>query len=50
MTQTLSIRIDTETEDRRSALAKLFKRSKSHLAAEAIEAYLVNEKWQLGEL
>ena len=50
MTQTLSIRIDSETKKRLDTLAKRSKRSKSFLAAEAIAAYVESEEWQLGEL
>jgi RHH-type transcriptional regulator, rel operon repressor / antitoxin RelB len=50
MTETLSIRIDSETRKRLDALSKQARRSKSFLAAEAINAYLESEEWQLGEL
>jgi RHH-type transcriptional regulator, rel operon repressor / antitoxin RelB len=50
MTQTLSIRIDSETKKRLDALSKRAKRSKSFLAAEAIAAYVESEEWQLGEI
>lgn len=50
MTETLSIRLDTETKERLDALAKRSKRSKSFLAAEAIAAYVESEEWQLGEI
>ena len=50
MTETLSIRIDTDTKKRLDALSKRSKRSKSFLAAEAIAAYVDSEEWQLGEL
>jgi len=50
MTETLSIRIDSETKRRLDALAKRSKRSKSFLAAEAIAVYVASEEWQLGEL
>lgn len=50
MTETLSIRIDTETKKRLDALSKRAKRSKSFLAAEAIAAYVESEEWQLGEI
>jgi len=50
MTETLSIRIDANTKKRLDALSKRSKRSKSFLAAEAIEAYIESEEWQLGEL
>jgi predicted transcriptional regulator len=50
MTETLSIRINTETKKRLDALSKRSKRSKSFLAAEAIAAYVEVEEWQLGEI
>jgi predicted transcriptional regulator len=50
MTETLSIRIDSETKERFDALAKQSRRSKSFLAAEAIRAYVEAEEWQLGEI
>ncbi len=50
MTETLSVRIDSETKKRLDALSKLSRRSKSFLAAEAITAYVESEEWQLGEL
>jgi len=50
MTETLSIRIDTETKKRLDSLAKRSKRSKSFLAATAITAFVETENWQLGEL
>jgi RHH-type transcriptional regulator, rel operon repressor / antitoxin RelB len=50
MTETLSIRIDSETKRRLDALAQRAKRSKSFLAAEAIAAYVDAENWQLGEI
>ena len=50
MTETLSIRIDSETKKNLDALALRVKRSKSFLAAEAIAAYVELEAWQLGEI
>jgi len=50
MTETLSIRINSETKERLDALSKRSKRSKSFLAAEAIAAYVESEMWQLAEL
>ncbi len=47
MTETLSIRIDSETKKRLDALSKP---SKSFLASEAIAAYVESEEWQLGEI
>jgi RHH-type transcriptional regulator, rel operon repressor / antitoxin RelB len=50
MSETLSIRIDSETRRRLDLLAKRSRRSKSFLAAEAISAYLALEEWKLGEI
>jgi predicted transcriptional regulator len=50
MTETLSIRLDSATKQRLTALAKHSRRSKSFLAAEAIAAYVEREEWQLGEI
>ena len=50
MTETLSVRIDSETKKRLDALSKRSRRSKSFLAAEAIAAYVESEEWQLDEL
>lgn len=50
MTETLSIRIDTETKRRLDELSKRSQRSKSFLAAEAISAYVDSEEWQLREI
>lgn len=50
MTETLSIRIDSETKRRLDVLSKRAKRSKSFLAAEAITAFVETEEWQLGEI
>ena len=50
MTETLSVRIESETKKRLEALAQRSKRSKSFLAAEAIAAYLESEEWQLAEI
>ena len=50
MTETLSVRLDSATKQRLTALARHSKRSKSFLAAEAIAAYVDREEWQLGEI
>lgn len=50
MTETLSIRIDSETKRRLDALSKRSKRSKSFLASEAITAFVNSEEWQLEEI
>ena len=50
MTETLSIRIDSETKQRLEALSRRSRRSKSFLAAEAIASYVEAEAWQIGEI
>lgn len=50
MTETLSIRLDSDTKKRLDELAKRSRRSKSFLAAEAITAFVDSEEWQLGEI
>jgi RHH-type transcriptional regulator, rel operon repressor / antitoxin RelB len=49
-TETLSIRIGSDTRKRLDALAKQTRRSKSFLAAEAIAQYVELEEWQLAEI
>ncbi|MGE3646238.1 MAG: CopG family ribbon-helix-helix protein [Beijerinckiaceae bacterium] len=44
---TLTIRISQETKDRLEAVAQSNRRSKSFLAAEAIEEYLAVQAWQI---
>lgn len=50
MTETLSVRLDSETKKRLDALAQRSKRTKSFLAAAAIAQYVETEEWQLGEI
>ena len=50
MTETLSIRIDSETKKRLDALSVRSRRSKSFLAAEAITAFVDSQERQLGEI
>ncbi len=50
MTETLSIRLDSDTKKRLDELSKRSRRSKSFLAAEAITAFVDSEEWQLGEI
>ncbi|MGB8888343.1 MAG: CopG family ribbon-helix-helix protein [Candidatus Korobacteraceae bacterium] len=47
---TLSIRLNSRTKSKLEALAKASRRSKSFLAAEAIEAFVSAESWQLSEI
>jgi RHH-type transcriptional regulator, rel operon repressor / antitoxin RelB len=44
---TLTIRISQEAKDRLDAIAASTRRSKSFLAAEAIEEYLAVQSWQI---
>jgi RHH-type transcriptional regulator, rel operon repressor / antitoxin RelB len=46
----LSIRLSPETKAKLEALAKASRRSRSFLAAEAIEKYVAAESWQLAEI
>jgi RHH-type transcriptional regulator, rel operon repressor / antitoxin RelB len=46
----LSIRLNARTKAKLEALAKTSRRSKSFLAAEAIEAFVAAEIWQSGEM
>ena len=46
-TTTLSVRISAETKKRLARLAKSTKRSQAFLAAEAIDAYVDLNEWQV---
>jgi len=46
----LTLRVDTKTKAKLDKLAQATKRSKSFLAAEAIERYLEVEAWQIKEI
>jgi RHH-type transcriptional regulator, rel operon repressor / antitoxin RelB len=50
MSTTLTIRIDDITKDRLENLAKSTSRSRSYLAAKAIEEYLEANEWQVAEI
>ena len=50
MTETLSIRLNAETKKRLDALARRSRRSRSFLAAEAIDRYVETEEWQIAEI
>ncbi len=50
MTETLSIRLDSDTKQRLTALSRQARRSDSFLAAEAIAAFVAQEEWQPGEI
>ena len=47
---TLSVRLNANLKDRLERLAQRTKRSRSFLAAEAIERYVEAEDWQLEEI
>jgi predicted transcriptional regulator len=46
-TETVSARLSPETAKKFSLLAKAINRSKSYLAAEAIESYISDQQWQI---
>jgi RHH-type transcriptional regulator, rel operon repressor / antitoxin RelB len=46
----LSIRLSPQTKAKLEALAKASRRSRSFLAAEAIEKYVAAESWQVAEI
>ena len=46
----LTLRVNTKTKAKLDKLAEATKRSKSFLAAEAIERYLEVEAWQIKEI
>ncbi len=46
----LSVRLNAQTKAKLEALAKASRRSRSFLAAEAIENYVAAETWQLEEI
>ncbi len=50
MSETLSVRLDSDVKRRLENLASRSKRSKSFLAAEAIATYVESEEWQLAEI
>lgn len=50
MSETLSVRLDSETKARLDALARRSHRSKSFVAAEAISRYVDAEEWQIAEI
>ena len=50
MTETLSVRLDSDVKKRLDSLAEHSRRSKSSLAAEAIAACGEAEEWQLAEI
>ena len=50
LSTSLSIRLRPGTKAKLESLAKSTRRSRSFLAAEAIEAYVDREAWQLAEI
>jgi predicted transcriptional regulator len=47
---TMTIRLDDEVRDRLDRLAAATQRSRSYLAAEAIEQYVALQAWQVSEI
>ena len=50
MSTTLTIRLESDLKDRLDDLANVTKRSKSFLAAEAIQEFVDLNEWQLQEI
>ena len=50
MSTTMTVRLEDGVKDRLDVLAGATKRSKSFLAAEAIEAYVEANEWQIAEV
>lgn len=50
MSTTMTVRLEDDVKDRLDVLAGATKRSKSFLAAEAIEAYVEANEWQIAEV
>ncbi len=49
-TTTITVRVDAALRDRLEAIAARSRRSKSFLAAEAIEDYVAVQEWQIAHL
>jgi RHH-type transcriptional regulator, rel operon repressor / antitoxin RelB len=50
MSTTLTLRIDETLKSKLESLAEATQRSKSFLAAEALERYVAEESWQVAEI
>jgi RHH-type transcriptional regulator, rel operon repressor / antitoxin RelB len=50
MSRTMTIRIDDQSDQRLTALAKVVDRSKAYIALEAIRKYLELNEWQLAAI
>lgn len=50
MSTTMTVRLEDDVKERLDALAQATQRSKSFLAAEAIQAFVENNEWQIGEI
>lgn len=48
--ETMTVRLETETKIRLNKLAEITHRSKSYLASEAINEYLKIHEWQIDEI
>jgi RHH-type transcriptional regulator, rel operon repressor / antitoxin RelB len=49
MSDVMTIRVDRKTKTRLEKLARAMDRTKSHVAAEAIRAYVELNEWQIAE-
>lgn len=50
MSTTMTVRLEDDVKERLDALAQATQRSKSFLAAQAIQAFVENNEWQIGEI
>ena len=50
MTKTMTLRLNEQTHDRFSKLARVTERSKSYLATQALKLFPENNEWQVDEI
>ncbi|MFJ6323331.1 MULTISPECIES: CopG family ribbon-helix-helix protein [unclassified Rhizobium] len=50
MTAAFTVRVSDETADKLNKIAEKLDRSRAYMAAEAIEAFVEQQEWQLAEI
>ncbi|WFU01926.1 CopG family ribbon-helix-helix protein [Rhizobium sp. CB3171] len=50
MTAAFTVRVSDETADKLNQIAEKLDRSRAYMAAEAIEAFVEKQEWQLAEI
>ncbi|MBB3290655.1 MULTISPECIES: CopG family ribbon-helix-helix protein [Rhizobium] len=50
MTAAFTVRVSDETADKLNQIAEKLDRSRAYMAAEAIEAFVEQQEWQLAEI